>query len=65
MLSRDLVGRAWVWEMENRGTKDKGDGTIIQKALSLAQDLGLVLEVKDPSALHRIRVPFLPGPNPL
>lgn len=62
VLSRDSVGRAWVWEMENRGTKDKGDGTI-QKDLSLVQDVGL--EVKDSLALHRIRVPFLPGPNPL
>lgn len=34
VVSRDSVGRAWVWEMENRGTKDKGDGTI-QKDLSL------------------------------
>lgn len=51
--------------MESRETKDKVDRTAIQKDLSLGQDLGLSLRGKDSLALHRIRIPFLPGPHPL
>lgn len=45
MIGRGLVERAWVGELESRGTKVGGDGVIIQKDLSVAQDSDLGLEV--------------------